>query len=224
MKLSYLLPNWKIQKSLLNIASTATLQFIVASASWIFLARIIAGFGSTAIAGYTIAIRVFIFFLLPAWGLSNAAATLTGQNLGANLPERAEASVWKTAEYNMIYMAFVTLLFLFTAGPIVSFFSSDAEVVKMATLALRVISLGYVAYGIGMVLMNAFNGAGDSRTPTWINLVGFWAFQIPLAYSLAIIFKLGPLGVFLAILIAETSISIGTYLIFKKGKWKLVKI
>ena len=224
MKLSYLLPNWKIQKSLLNIASTATLQFIVASASWIFLARIIAGFGSTAIAGYTIAIRVFIFFLLPAWGLSNAAATLTGQNLGANLPERAEASVWKTAHYNMIYMAFVTLLFLFTAGPIVSFFSSDAEVVKMATLALRVISLGYVAYGIGMVLMNAFNGAGDSRTPTWINLVGFWAFQIPLAYSLAIIFKLGPLGVFLAILIAETSISIGTYLIFKKGKWKLVKI
>ena len=224
MKLSYLLPNWKIQKSLLNIASTATLQFIVASASWIFLARIIAGFGSTAIAGYTIAIRVFIFFLLPAWGLSNAAATLTGQNLGANLPERAEASVWKTAQYNMIYMAFVTLLFLFTAGPIVSFFSSDAEVVKMATLALRVISLGYVAYGIGMVLMNAFNGAGDSRTPTWINLVGFWAFQIPLAYSLAIIFKLGPLGVFLAILIAETSISIGAYLIFKKGKWKLVKI
>ncbi len=224
MKLSYLLPNWKVQRGLLNVASTATLQFLVASASWIFLARIIAGFGSSAIAGYTIALRILMFFLLPAWGLSNAAATLTGQNLGANQPDRAEASVWTTAKYNMTFMAFVTLIFLFAAAPIVSLFNNDPEVLRIATQALRIVSLGYVSYGIGMVLMNAFNGAGDSLTPTWINLVGFWAFQIPLAYTLAIIFKLGPLGVFVAILIAETSITIGTYLIFKKGKWKLVKI
>lgn len=224
MKLSYLVPDWKIQKSLLNVASTATMQFLVASASWIFLAKIVAGFGSTAIAGYTIALRILMFFLLPAWGLSNAAATLTGQNLGANQPERAEASVWKTAQYNMIFMALVTVLFVFFADPIVSLINTDPAVVKIASQALHIVSLGYIAYGIGMVLMNAFNGAGDSRTPTWINLFGFWAFQIPLAYALAIFFDLGPLGVFIAILVAESSITFATYLIFKKGKWKQVKI
>ncbi|WP_207491741.1 MATE family efflux transporter [Aridibaculum aurantiacum] len=224
MKISYLLPDWSIQKSLLNISSTATLQFLVASASWIFLARIVASFGSTAIAGYTIALRIIMFFLLPAWGLSNAAATLTGQNLGANQPERAEASVWKTAQYNVIFMSVVTIIFLFWAAPIVSLINTDAGVVRIATQALRVVSLGYIAYGVGMVLMNAFNGAGDTRTPTWINLCGFWAFQIPLAYILAKTLQLGPLGVFLAIIIAESAITVVTYFIFRRGKWKLVKI
>lgn len=224
MTISYIRPNWEILKSLINVASTATLQFLVASASWMFLARIVAGFGSTAIAGYTIALRILMFFLLPAWGLSNAAATLTGQNLGANQPDRAEASVWKTAQYNVIFMSFITLLFLFFAAPIVSLINQDPAVVAVATKALRITSLGYIAYGIGMVLINAFNGAGDSRTPTWINLFGFWAFQIPLAYVLALKLDMGPTGVFLAILIAESSITIATYFIFKRGKWKQVKI
>jgi putative MATE family efflux protein len=224
MKMEYLVPDWRIIRSLLNVSSTATLQFLVASASWIFLARIIAGFGSNAIAGYTIALRIIMFFLLPAWGMSNAAATLTGQNLGANQPQRAEDSVWKTAKYNVIFMTMVTIIFLFFAAPIVSLINKDPNVVGVATQALRIVSLGYISYGIGMVLMNAFNGAGDSRTPTWINLIGFWAFQIPLAYSLAIIFKLGPLGVFLAILIAESTITFATYLIFRRGKWKTVRI
>jgi Na+-driven multidrug efflux pump len=207
-----------------NVASTGTFQFLIGSASWIFLARIVAGFGSEAIAGYTIAIRILMFFLLPAWGLSNAAATLVGQNLGANEPERAEKSVWTTAKYNMIFMAIVTGLFLFFAAPIVSLINTEPEVVAMATKALKIVSLGYISYGVGMVLMNAFNGAGDTRTPTYINLAGFWAFQIPMAYILAIHLKLGPTGVFLAILIAETAIAFGTFLIFRKGAWKKVKI
>jgi Na+-driven multidrug efflux pump len=224
VQIKNLLPDWSILKSLINVASTATLQFLVASASWIFLARIIAGFGSVAIAGYTIALRILMFFLLPAWGLSNAAATLVGQNLGAQQPERAEKSVWATAQYNMIFMAFVTVFFLFFAAPIVSLINDQPEVVRIATKALHIVSLGYIAYGIGMVLMNAFNGAGDSRTPTYINLCGFWAFQIPLAYTLAIILEWGPTGVFIAILTAETLITFSTYLIFKKGRWKQVKI
>ncbi|MDB5191258.1 MAG: efflux family protein [Segetibacter sp.] len=224
MKLQHLLPNWPILKSLSNIASTATLQFLISSASWIFLSRIIASFGSDAIAGYTIALRIIMFFLLPAWGLSNAAATLVGQNLGAQLPERAEKCVWKTAQYNVIFMSIVTVIFLFFAAPIVSLINNQKEVVSYATQALRVVSLGYISYGIGLVLMNAFNGAGDTKTPTWINLFGFWAFQIPLAYTLSIYFNLGPLGVFLAILIAETTITFATYLIFRKGNWKTIKI
>jgi putative MATE family efflux protein len=224
MRLHYLLPNWPILKSLLSISSTATLQFLISSASWIFLARIIADFGSDAIAGYTIALRIIMFFLLPAWGLSNAAATLVGQNLGAKLPERAEKCVWKTAQYNVIFMAVVTVIFLLFAAPIVSLINSEKQVVAYATQALQIVSLGYISYGISLVLMNAFNGAGDTKTPTWINLFGFWGFQIPLAYTLSIYFKLGPLGVFLAILIAETTITFGTYLIFKKGRWKTIKI
>jgi len=224
IRLSYLTPDAKILRALMKVASTGTLQFLIGSASWIILARIVAGFGSDAIAGYTIALRILMFFLLPAWGLSNAAATLVGQNLGAKEPERAEKSVWTTARYNIVFMAFVTVIFLFFAAPIVSLINYQPEVVAMATQALQIVSLGYISYGVGMVLMNAFNGAGDSRTPTYINLAGFWAFQIPLAYTLALHLSLGPKGVFLAILIAETAITAGTYLIFKKGYWKKVKI
>jgi putative MATE family efflux protein len=224
IKWRHLLPDRRILKALMNVASTGTLQFLIGSASWMFLARIIAGFGSNAIAGYTIALRILMFFLLPAWGLSNAAATLVGQNLGAKEPERAEKSVWITARYNMTFMAIVTVIFLFFAAPIVSLINYEPDVVAVATQALRIVSLGYVCYGIGMVMMNSFNGAGDSRTPTYINLAGFWALQIPLAYALAIFFHLGPKGVFLAIVIAETVITIGTFVIFRRGSWKRVKI
>ena len=224
IKWAHCVPQAQILKSLINVATTSTLQFLIATASWLFLARIIAGFGSNAIAGYTIALRIISFFILPAWGLSNAAATLVGQNLGAKEPDRAEKSVWITAKYNMIFMAIVTVIFFFFAKPIVSSINNQAEVVAVAIQALQIVSVGYIAYGLGMVLMNAFNGAGDSRTPTYINLAGFWGFQIPLAYTLAIYFDLGPKGVFLAIVIAETALTIATYLIFKKGLWKKVKI
>jgi putative MATE family efflux protein len=211
--------------SVIKIASPGTLQFIIASCSWIFLAKMVADTGGDeASAGYQTAIRVIMFFILPAWGMSNAAATLVGQNLGALQPERAEQSVLKTARYNIIFMAVVSVLFYVFADYIISFFTPDGNVKNYAVLALRIISGGYVFYGIGMVMANAFNGAGDTWTPTWINLIGFWAFQIPLAYILAIVFKLGPLGVFIAIPVAETAISIAAYIFFKKGKWKQKKI
>ena len=222
--LRHFIPDMVVLKSIFNIASTATLQFLIGSASWIAMARIIAGFGSDAIAGYTIAIRLLIFFIMPAWGLSNAAATLVGQNLGAKQPERAEESVWKTARYNAIFMAFVSLLFVTCAEFFVGLINSDPAVVKTAVSALRIVSLGYVFYGVGMVMINAFNGAGDSKTPTWINLFWFWVFQIPLAYLLAIVLHIGSTGVFIAIVTTETCITITSVILFKRGKWKLIKI
>jgi putative MATE family efflux protein len=219
-------PDGVIIKSILNIASTATLQFIVASASWIALARLITGYGSDAMAGYTIAIRLLIFFLMPAWGLSNAAATLVGQNLGAKQPERAEKSVWQTAKYNAIFLAVVSLLFIIGAEFFVGLMdaSHHPQVMHTGSLALRIISLGYVFWGVGMVIVNAFNGAGDSKTPTWINLFWFWIFQIPFAYLLSNVFNMGITGIFTAIVVTEGLVSITSVIIFRRGKWKLVKI
>ncbi len=224
IRLRHFLPDKLILKSIGNIAATATLQFLIGSASWIAMARIIATYGSDAIAGYTIAIRLLIFFIMPAWGLSNAAATLVGQNLGAQQPERAEASVWKTARYNAIFMAGVSLLFVTFAEFFVGLLTSDPSILKTGVSALRIISIGYIFFGVGMVMINAFNGAGDSRTPTLINLFWFWVFQIPLGYLLAYYCKLGTTGVFLAILVTETCITITSVILFKRGKWKLVKI
>ena len=214
----------EVMKNLLNVASTATLQFIIGSASWIAMARIMTDFGSDAVAGYTIAIRWMVFFILPAFGLSNAAATLVGQNLGAKQPQRAEDSVWKTAKYNAIFMAFVSLLFLVFARWFVTIINNEPAVVETAVLALRIISLGYIFFGIGMVMMNAYNGAGDSKTPTWVNLFWFWVFQIPLAYLVAVIWHWGPRGVFIAIVVTETCVTITSVILFRRGKWKLVKI
>ena len=222
--LKHFLPDKAVIKNLLNIASTATLQFLIGSASWIAMARIMTDFGSDAVAGYTIAMRWIVFFILPAFGLSNAAATLVGQNLGAKQPGRAEDSVWKTAKYNAIFMALVSLLFLICAEFLVKIITTEPAVVKIAVTALRIVSLGYIFYGIGMVMMNAFNGAGDSRTPTWVNLFWFWIFQIPIAYLLAIIWHWGPKGVFIAIVVTETCITITSMILFRRGKWKLVKI
>lgn len=222
--LHHFIPDPVLLKSILNIASTATLQFLIGSASWIAMARIVSEFGSDAIAGYTIAIRLLIFFIMPAWGLSNAAATLVGQNLGAQQPERAEKSVWKTAQYNAIFMAFVSVLFVSNAAFFVKLINSDPAVVKTAVSALRIMSMGYIFYGVGMVMINAFNGAGDSKTPTWINLFWFWVFQIPFAYTLANVLRMGPSGVFIAIIVTETCITITSVILFRKGKWKLIKI
>ena len=223
--LRHFIPDMSVLKPIITVASTATFQFIIASASWIAMARIISGFGSTAVAGYTIAIRLLIFFLMPAWGLSNAAATLVGQNLGAKQPERAEQSVWKTAQYNAIFMGVVSLLFITCAEFFVRLIDDTSiEVIQTAVKALRIVSCGYIFYGVGMVMINAFNGAGDSKTPTWINLFWFWIFQIPFAYLLADVWKMGPTGVFIAIVVTETCITITSVILFKKGKWKLIKI
>ncbi|PWT78769.1 MAG: MATE family efflux transporter [Bacteroidetes bacterium] len=217
--------DWPIIRSIVGIASPGTLQFIIGSCSWILLARLVAETGhSTASAGYQTAIRIVIFFLLPAWGLSNAAATLVGQNLGAKQVGRAVDSVIKTAKYNAIFMALVSTLFLFGTAPIISIFTNDEEVKAIAIRALRIISAGYIFYGVGMVMANAFNGAGDTWTPTWINLFGFWLFQIPLAYLLAKYFQWGPTGVFVAVPVAETGIAVAAYILFRKGKWKTVQV
>jgi len=218
-------PDWQIIRSIVDIAWPATLQFLIGSGSWIVLASLVVHTGhSDASAGYQIAIRIVMFFILPAWGMSNAAATLVGQNLGAGHPERAELSVRQTAKYNAIFMGIVSTIFLLFAEFIISFFTKEESVISYAVSAMRIISAGYIFYGIGMVMANAFNGAGDTKTPTIINLIGFWFFQIPLAYLLAKVAGFGPYGVFIAIPVAETCIAIAAYILFKKGKWKLKKI
>lgn len=223
--LNHFKPDWAVLKNITNIAWPGTLQFLIGSGSWIVLASIVARTGhSEASAGYQVALRIVMFFILPAWGMSNAAATLVGQNLGAKLPERAEQSVLTTVKYNAIFMGIVSLIFLVFAEFIISFFTEEADVRKYAVLAMRIISAGYIFYGIGMVIGNAFNGAGDTRTPTWINLFGFWFLQIPAAWLMAHVFGWGPTGVFVAIPLAETAITITAYIIFRKGKWKLVKV
>lgn len=212
-------------KSIITIAWPATLQFVIASGSWIVLARLVAETGgTTASAGYQIAIRNVVFFILPAWGLSNAAATLVGQNLGAGETRRAEQSVLLTARYNAIFMSFVMCLFVFFSGPIIRIFTQDDAVVGYGAKALQVIGLGYIFYGIGMVMTQALNGAGDTRTPTVINFICFWLFQIPLAYFLAKGMNLQSTGAFIAVPVAETLIALVAWYYFKKGKWKEVKV
>ena len=203
----------------------ATFQFIIASCSWIFLAQLVAQTGhSAASAGYQTALRIIMFFILPAWGVSNAAATLVGQNLGAKNDLRAEQAVMKTAKYNALFMAVVSAFFFIAADSIVALFAGQEEVRKIAANALHIISSGYIFYGIGMVMVNAFNGAGDTKTPTVINIFCFWLFQIPLAYLLAKYFALGPTGVFIAIPVAETLITITAFILFRRGRWKKVVV
>jgi len=216
--------DWKIIKQVINVSAGGTGQFLISSASWVFLARIISHFGSAAMAGYTIAIRVIVFTILPSWGMANASATLVGQNLGAGQPERAEKSVWKTGFYNMIFLGFVMVIFLFLSSPILKFFSSDESVVGYGTQCLQIVAFGYLFYGYGMVITQSFNGAGDTRTPTLLNLFGFWCFQIPLAYLLAIQFDFGPNGVYAAIAIAESAIAVAGIYLFRMGRWKTVKV
>jgi putative MATE family efflux protein len=217
-------PDWKQLRQILTIALPGTFQFIVASGSWIVLTALVAESGEAASAGYITAIRVVMFFILPAWGLSNAAATLVGQNLGAGLPQRAEESVLKTAKYNVIFMAAVTLIFFLTAPWIIGFFAQEAESRKIAVEAMLIISSGYIFYAVAMVMTNAFNGAGDTWTPTIINAIGFWAFQIPLAFVLVKLLNMGATGAFIAIPVAETCIAIAAYFVFKRGKWKLKQV
>ncbi len=212
--------NWSVLVRLLRVSLTGMLQFGIAQASWIGLVRIISLFGAATLAGYTIAIRIVIFILLPSWGLSNAAATLVGQNLGAQHPERAEASVWRTGFYNMLFLGLAGLVFIFFADPIVGLFTHDPEIVPIASSCLRILSYGNIAYAYGMVMLQSFNGAGDTLTPTLVNLFGFWFFEIPLAYWLAITEGFRANGVYLSIVIAQAVIAAASIFLFKQGRWK----
>ncbi len=218
-------PDLSIVKSIVNISWPATFQFIIASGSWIVLVRLVAETGgTTASAGCQIAFRNFVFFILPAWGLSNAAATLVGQNLGANQLRRAEQSVFLIAKYNAVFMGFVMLLFLFFSNPIIRFFTNDESVIRYGAHSLQIIGSGFIFYGIGMVMSQALNGAGDTRTPTMINFVCFWLFQIPLAYFLSIGLQMKSTGALIAIPVAETVIALTAWYYFKKGRWKEIKL
>jgi len=199
-------------------------QFIIATSSWIGLVRIVSVFGSEALAGYTIAVRIFIFTLMPSWGFSNAAATLVGQNLGAGQPERAERSVWITGIANMLFLATVSLLYIFANKQLIRVFTSDPGVVLAGAECLRIVAYGYIAYAWGMVMPQAFNGAGDTLTPTKINFFCFWLLEIPLAYLLAIQVDARQTGVYWSIVIAEATASVVAILLFRQGKWKQMKV
>src|SRR5690349_11776240 len=205
---------------LLRVSLTGILQFAIAHTSWIGLVRIVSVFGSDALAGYTIAIRILIFMLLPSWGLSNAAATLVGQNLGAKQPERAQISVWRTGFYNMLFLGIIGVFFLLFATPVVRLFTHDPAVVPLAATCLRILSYGNIAYAYGMVMLQAFNGAGDTITPTWVHFFGFWLLEIPLAYFLAIPAHVGANGVYISIVVAEAAIATAGVLLFRRGRWK----
>ncbi|MBB6142492.1 putative MATE family efflux protein [Silvibacterium bohemicum] len=209
---------------LLRVSLTGILQFTIANASWIGLVRIIALFGSAAVAGYTVAIRIVIFFILPSWGLSNAAATLVGQNLGARRPDRAEQAVWRTGFYNMLFLGSIGVFFFVFATPAVRLFVNDPAVVPLAAAALRVMSCGNIGYAYAMVMLQAFNGAGDTITPTIVNFFGFWVLELPLAWYLATRTSLHTVGALLSIVIAECTIAVISIVLFRRGRWKAQSI
>lgn len=208
-------------KRMLVISIGGVGQFLIATSSWIIVMRIIALYGSNAIAAYTIALRMLEFVWLPAWGLGNAAATLVGQNLGADKAERAEKSAWRAVKYNFIFMTVIGFAMLAAAPVITGWFTNDPEVLRYGTICLRVLSIGFPLYAIGLILTQALNGAGDTFTPTIMNLVCFWILQIPLAYWLATQFGAGPNGVFIAIVLSESLLTILSIFVFRRGNWKL---
>lgn len=224
LSLRHLRLAWDIIYKLAKVSSTGVLQFFMATASWLFIIRIIALFGDAAVAGYSIGIRIVIFTILPAWGMASAASTLVGQNLGAGEPERAEKSVWRTAFFNMIFLTSVSVLFVIAAPWIIPFFTKEPDVIHQGVLCLRIICLGYVFYAYGMVIGQAFNGAGDTVTPTIINFIAFWLLQIPLSYTFATLFAWGPVGVYWGIAISESLLALIAIAVFRRGKWKTVQI
>ena len=217
-------PDFAIMARLIRLSATATFQVFIGMASWIGLIRTIASFGSDALAGYTIGIRVIIFALLPSWGMSNAAATMVGQSLGAGKPDRAERAVWRAGFYNMIFLGTVGLVFVLFARKIIGLFTEDPNIVPYGVDCLRIVAYGFLFYAWGMVITQSFNGAGDTWTPTIINLFVFWLWELPLAYVLAITFELGPRGVFLAIMISFSTLAVVSALMFRRGRWKTRKV
>jgi putative MATE family efflux protein len=213
-----------VLRELVRLSLGGVAQLLIATASWVALMRIVAPFGSAVLSGYTIAIRIVVFALMPAWGLANAAATLVGQNLGARRPERAERSVWLTGGYNMVFMGAVTVLFLAFAPGLVSMFAAKPETHAVGVRALRTLAYGYVFYAWGMVVAQAFNGAGDTLTPTRLNFFCFWCFQIPLAWCLARPLGLGPDGVFWSVCVSESVLAVSAIWLFRRGRWKEARI
>lgn len=217
-------PDFPLMWKLLRLAGSAMFQFFIGMASWIGLTRINAHFGTAALAGNVIGMRVILFALFPAFGLGNAAATMVGQSLGAKDPERAEKAVWLAGFYNLCFLGTVGLIFVIFAGPIIRLFTLEPAVVGYGTACLRTVAIGFVFYAYGMVISQSFNGAGDTRTPTLLNLFVFWLWEIPLAYLLAVIFGFGPQGVFLAVTIAFSTFAVASAIIFKQGKWKTQRV
>lgn len=215
---------FKTVVELLKISLGGMGQFLIESASWIFLVKVMSLFGAEALAGYTIAFRVIVFTILPSWGMSNAAATLVGQNLGASAPDRAEESVWKTAFYNMIFLGLVSVVFYLAAEPIIGIFTVQPGVVKIAVSALQIICFGYVFFAYGMVISQAFNGAGDTRTPLIVNFFVFWVIQIPLAYWLSVYLDWQANGVFFTIAFCHSLQAVISILLFRRGKWKTMMV
>lgn len=216
--------HWATMKKIINIGSGGAGQFLIATASWIFLVRIISDFGDDAVAGYTIGIRIIIFTILPSWGLSNAVATLVGQNLGAGKPERAEKTVWKAGFYNMLFMVSISIIFFLFARFMVGLFIDDLIVIEYGVSTLQILCVGYIFFSYQMVISQAFNGAGDTRTPTILNFLCLWLIQIPLAYYLAKNAGMGPEGVFWAITLAESLLAMLAISLFRRGKWKTIKV
>ncbi|HKH73928.1 MAG TPA: MATE family efflux transporter [Vicinamibacterales bacterium] len=216
--------NLDVMRTILRISGNATMQNFVNTASWMGLVRILSGFGSAAVAGNTIGIRVILFALLPSFGVSNAAATLVGQNLGAGKPDRAEAAAWKVGLYNTIFLGGIGLIFLLFAPFIISFFTRDPDVARYGVSCLRIVSAGFLFYGYAMALIAAFNGAGDTRTPTLIALACQWCWEIPLAWVLAVPLGFGPAGVFIAVTVAFSTMSAVTAWLFRKGTWKVKRV
>lgn len=224
VKLSQLYWDGKIILNIVRTSLGGVGQMIVAMTSWIFIMRILADVGSEAVAGSTIALRIMMFTMMPAWGLSNAAATLVGQNLGAGHPERAESAVWKIGVYNMIFLAGVSVIYFFFNQKLMNIFTDDGSVIAIGAEWLRIISYSYLVYGWWMVSVQAFNGAGDTKTPTKINIVFFWLIQIPLCYFLALHLDWQQSGVFWGVFISETSVGLFTLWLFSRGGWKTVKV
>ncbi|MBV6428983.1 MAG: Multidrug resistance protein MdtK [Haliscomenobacter sp.] len=216
--------DWDIIRRLGKVGATGAGQMVIPSISWIFLMRIIAFSGEDALAGYVLAIRVIIFTILPSWGLSNAAATLVGQNLGAGLPDRAEKATWRAGLINMVFLLIISVIFFILSRQVIGIFTSDPEVIEAGVLSLRIICVGYIFFAYGMVVSQAFNGAGDTRTPTLINLFCFWGMEIPLGYLMGVTLGMGLAGVCWAVAISETALAIIAILIFRKGHWKKVSI
>ncbi|MFC1639137.1 MATE family efflux transporter [Gemmatimonadota bacterium] len=212
--------NPKVMWQLIRLSGTGTFQVFIGEASWIGLTRMLAGFGSGVLAGHTIGIRIIIFAILPSWGMSNAAATMVGQSLGAGKPERAERSVWIAGVYNVIFLSVIGAFFVLFAPQIVRLFTTEPEPARYAVLCLRIVSLGFPFFAYGMVFTQSFNGAGDAWTPTIINLFCFWLFELPCAYVLAYVFDVGPVGVFTAMTISFSALAVVSALVFRRGKWK----
>jgi len=207
-----------------RLSGTGLLQILISTSSWIGLVRVISMFGSPALAGYTIGIRTILFALLPSWGLANAAATMVGQGLGAGKPERAEQAVWTACFYNLAFLGTIGALFVVFTPAIVGIYTSDPEIARYAAACLRIVSFGFVFYAFGMVLTQAFNGAGDTWTPTWINIGCFWLWEIPLAWLLALHLGFGPTGVYIAVTIAFSTVAVVSAVLFRRGRWKVKRV